>query len=322
MIERAIGIVGSHTRRSRGAFTLVEILCVIGIIALLIAILLPTLRRAREAAKQVQCLSNLRQITSATIMWAQEHRGLMPGRADWKPTRFNSIKNTVEYISAPSDDDPQYTDVADWIAWIRRRDIIKAIWNSTPSQNITHSALTRYLGAKRREHKNDFEAHQMNPTLEAIFRCPSDNVAQRNSGADPSHGYYYYSYAINGRYANPTPAPRRTVDGRFNGRISSIRSPSEKVLFICEDEKTLNDGNYDARPDRFLANEYCDQVASRHENRVTKATNANDKFRKEGNERRARGNVGFADGHGEFFDRKDALRAKYSGNPSPDPVGF
>ena len=36
----------------------------------------------------------------------------------------------------------------------------------------------------------------------------------------------------------------------------------------------------------------------------------------------ARGNVGFADGHVDFFSRKDALRAKYSGNPTPDPVGF
>jgi prepilin-type processing-associated H-X9-DG protein len=41
----------------------------------------------------------------------------------------------------------------------------------------------------------------------------------------------------------------------------------------------------------------------------------------EGNEN-ARGNVGFADGHAEFFSRKDALRRKHSGNFADDPPGF
>jgi prepilin-type N-terminal cleavage/methylation domain-containing protein len=64
-------------RRNRG-FTLIELLVVIAIIAILAAILFPVFARAREAARKATCLSNLKQIALAAIMYAQDYDEVLP----------------------------------------------------------------------------------------------------------------------------------------------------------------------------------------------------------------------------------------------------
>lgn len=70
-------------RRSSGidprAFTLIELLVVIAVIALLLAIFIPSLNAARERAQRMVCLSNLRQLTTAWIAYADDHNGKLAG---------------------------------------------------------------------------------------------------------------------------------------------------------------------------------------------------------------------------------------------------
>ncbi|MFI5382165.1 MAG: type II secretion system protein [Tepidisphaerales bacterium] len=66
---------------SPAGFTLVELLVVIGIIALLIAILLPVLNRARESARRTVCLANIRSLTQAALLYAGDNHNYLPEAA-------------------------------------------------------------------------------------------------------------------------------------------------------------------------------------------------------------------------------------------------
>jgi len=68
-------------RHRQAAFTLVELLVVIGIIALLIAILMPSLSRARQQSQRIQCMSNMRQLGMATMQYTTENKGWFPRAA-------------------------------------------------------------------------------------------------------------------------------------------------------------------------------------------------------------------------------------------------
>jgi len=66
-------------RSQSRAFTLIELLVVIAIIALLVSILLPALGQARDQARAAVCLSNVKQVGLAFFLYAEEHRGIIPG---------------------------------------------------------------------------------------------------------------------------------------------------------------------------------------------------------------------------------------------------
>ena len=80
--------------RKRYGFTLVELLVVIGIIALLISILLPALSKARKAANNAKCLANLHQLTVAYANYLVNNNSLYLGNGQLSSSTINSSLST------------------------------------------------------------------------------------------------------------------------------------------------------------------------------------------------------------------------------------
>ena len=100
------------TRSHRATFTLIEMLTVIGVIALLAAMLLPALTGARERGRRVPCASNLRQTGLGIHQYALDNRSFVPysapAAADWSNSSFallgtNNYVNSTQMFLCPSD---------------------------------------------------------------------------------------------------------------------------------------------------------------------------------------------------------------------------
>jgi prepilin-type N-terminal cleavage/methylation domain-containing protein/prepilin-type processing-associated H-X9-DG protein len=249
-----LGFLDQCRRTSRPAFTLIELIVVIGIIALLIALVLPLLSKVRRQAQQVSCLSNLRQMGTALIVYGHQNRGSFPAPG-------NRIREQVE----------------DWVYW-------------QPGRDETEGRIFRYLGGDLR-----------------VLKCPSDATGRA------SQPTYPFSYSVNNRFTGDSSY------GQFGSiwstppcRLTEVVESSRKVMAIEEDLSGINDGMWCAGGmDSSLF--WTSLVSVLHDKGKEYGFGAgqNPDYN---SAHGGRGNVVFADGHGEFIERVKLLAA---GNYDP-----
>ncbi|MEM6562245.1 MAG: prepilin-type N-terminal cleavage/methylation domain-containing protein, partial [Planctomycetota bacterium] len=213
--------VCTHPSEKSTGFTLVELLVVIGIIALLIAILLPSLQRARDSAQAVACASNVRQLSTSLLTASTELKGTIL-KTQFRP-RDHALFN--------SQDGTTYR----WFIFLEANGYLggQGRGTSTTSGNALGSI------------KDLDDA--------TVFQCPGDVSAIEVNGGTGSQPWLGLSYATN-RSVMPVNAEAGNVRDGFY-QLSSFKAPSEKALLS---EKLAQDNLPGIRPQYFTGTSSVD----------------------------------------------------------------
>jgi prepilin-type N-terminal cleavage/methylation domain-containing protein/prepilin-type processing-associated H-X9-DG protein len=212
----------AHTQNG---FTLVELLVVIGIIALLISILLPTLGRARESANQVKCQAQQKQIVLAMIEHAIEHKGYMP------------LVGAIEPGTDPA-------------AVLDPRMEKYDYWGQSGNFKLMSimGALGPQLGQKvRTDTLANLEADMQKDLLRKLFVCPSDREGGRFGATLGDGGSAFNSYAFNEAalgWGEPNGSNGVRGHMRLRGKVSRFPHPAQ--LFLLTDGAPRGGDNYGA----------------------------------------------------------------------------
>ena len=178
--------------RRKGKFTLVELLVVIAIIALLMAIFMPPVKRAREPGRRTVCLGNLKQLSLAWVMYADENDGkLVNGEAgNWNRLIPNPTPPPTDICGEPP-----------WLSDIPLQNGNPTIDRRSQRQKIRDGSLWEYV---------------KNPK---IFRCPAGMV---------NHSVTYQIVdSMNGFQQ-----PDTVAEGVWANKRGELARPGDKIVFI------------------------------------------------------------------------------------------
>lgn len=202
-------------------FTLVELMVVIVVIAIMAALLLPALNRTKEQAKGTACRSNMKQLSLAFIMYAEDNDDTLP----WPGGEGRAINNPDDY--AP-----------DWCATPGEMRFIPFTASSGNVPGFGHNAecgsIFPYVTSQPRR---KYDA--TDKTITPVYRCPSSGALGEALRVN---------YSANGWTEPGTVVSGVTIVPPGGVALSGVTDPSRKVLLLNEDPRGMkNSASFDPR---------------------------------------------------------------------------
>jgi prepilin-type N-terminal cleavage/methylation domain-containing protein/prepilin-type processing-associated H-X9-DG protein len=227
-------------RNHRSGFTLIELLVVIAIIAILAAILFPVFAQAREKARQSACISNVKQMGLAAVMYAQDYDEIYPGMWQWNP---GGIQAHSPYLYPPGFDLKVAEQVCQTCPYVKNAQVYSCPSRGGNIYSYGYAYPTMWGGYPLIP--NSAYGFPTGPSM-ADFSHPADTVMIMDSGKwagddvcnaltwegihnigcgnNPGYNYPYVYQPLTNQWSAPLPLHNETTTVAFvDGHVKSIR---------------------------------------------------------------------------------------------------